>query len=249
MLNPQAWHERFQQQARWTEPVRRFLFSELGLAQRTYGLEVGCGSGVIASETHQWGVSKLFGIDIRLDFIQLARQHSQDLLLSQADALQLPFQAGSFDFVFCHYFLLWLARPDLAVIEMRRVTRPGHPVLIMAEPDYGGRIDYPDSLEKLGRLQAESLSRQGADPQVGRKLASLLISAGLRQVHSGVLGGQWGGKQDETETLSEWMVLNEDLAGQVPDHALGDFQAQDRAARQSGERILYIPTFYAWGTV
>ncbi len=180
-------------------------------------------------------------------FWGLAVQHDPGLRLCQADALRLPFAAASFDFVFCHYFLLWLPEPEHALHEMRRVTQPGSPVLLMAEPDYGGRIDYPESLAELGRLQSRALSRQGADPQIGRKLASLMISAGFSQVRSGVLGGQWGWLFDENEPAAEWSILKNDLSGQVSPQKLSEYQHQNSAAWQSGERILYIPTFYAWG--
>lgn len=249
MLTTQEWHHRFNQQARWTEQVRRFLFSELALANRPRGLEVGCGTGVISAEIHHWGAPQVFGIDLRRDFLQMAGQLDPELDLCQSDALRLPFPDASFDFGFCHYFLLWLAEPLRVLQELRRVTHPGCPILLLAEPDYGGRIDYPESLADFGRLQSQTLRRQGADPNIGRKLASLLGSAGLTQVRSGVLGGQWGWLLDKNESASEWKILENDLAGQVSPQTLSEYQQQDTAAWQSGERILYIPTFYAWGIV
>lgn len=247
MLTPQDWHHRFEQQARWTEQVRRFLFSNLALANRPRGLEVGCGTGAVASEIRRWGVPQVHGVDLRRDFLRLAGQLDPDLHRCQSNALSLPYREDSFDFVFCHYFLLWLSEPLRAVHEMRRVTHPGGPILVLAEPDYGGRIDYPESLAEFGRLQAQALHRQGADPQIGRKLAGLLYSAGLTQVYSGVLGGQWGQPFDANEPAAEWSILENDLIGQVSPHSMSEFQRQDTAAWQSGERILYIPTFYAWG--
>jgi SAM-dependent methyltransferase len=63
---------------------------------------------------------------------------------SQADRHTLPFQPV-FDVTFCHFLLLWVSNPEKVVAEMGRVTRPGGSVRL-AEPDYGGRIDYPESL-------------------------------------------------------------------------------------------------------
>ena len=211
-------------------------------------LEVGCGTGVIADELRQWGGAAVFGIDLRRDFLSYALRTSPALSLSQADAFQLPFAAASFDCVFCHYFLLWLAHPEKVLQELRRVLRPGGVVLALAEPDYGGRIDFPTALAAVGRLQAQALRRQGADPEIGRRLASLFHAAGLVSVRSGVLGGQWGqpsapGEPDDREI----QILAADLAGQISPDELNEYARQDAAAWQSGERILYIPTFYAWG--
>jgi len=75
---------------------------------------------------------------------------------------------------------------------MRRVVKPGGWVVALAEPDYGGRIDYPDQLSALGWKQASALSAQGADTNAGRKLAGWLAETGLKGIQTGLLGGQWG---------------------------------------------------------
>ena len=41
------------------------------------------------------------------------------------DALQLPFDSGSFDFVTCQTVLIHLADPRVAIREMLRVLKPG----------------------------------------------------------------------------------------------------------------------------
>ena len=75
---------------------------------------------------------------------------------------------------------------------MRRVVQPGGWVAALAEPDYGGRIDYPDALAALGWKQAAAVHAQGADIYAGRKLAGWLGQAGLKDIQVGLLGGQWG---------------------------------------------------------
>ena len=47
--------------------------------------------------------------------------------------------------------------PLQALDEMKRVTRPGGHVLILAEPDYTHRIDFPDELEYLGKFRLNRL--------------------------------------------------------------------------------------------
>ena len=103
----------------------------------------------------------------------------------------LPFAGGQFDSVYCHFTLLWVADPLRVLCEARRPLQTGGWVLALAEPDYGGRIDYPETLAETGRLQAESLRRQGADIQLGRRLRALFHQAGLRNIESGVVSGQW----------------------------------------------------------
>jgi len=249
MRTPEEWHARFTQQARWTLEIRRALLDGLGLAGAQRGLETGCGSGVIAGAMQRSIPAHIYGIDLRFDFLRLARTNAPGLTLSQADGLALPFATGSFDFSFCHYYLLWVSDPALALREMARVTRPGGVVLALAEPDYGGRIDYPLALAEIGRRQALALRQQGAKTEIGRQLAALLHAAGLVNVQVGVLSGHWGGTFDRQDISTERDVLFADLAGQATPQEIEAYTRLDTAAWQSGERILFIPTFYAWGFV
>jgi SAM-dependent methyltransferase len=248
-LTPADWHRRFLEQATWTSDIRRHLYTRAGLKHARRILEAGCGTGVIAAELSQYTRARVTGLDLRGERLRLARENANRARFIQGDAFKLPFAQASFDITLCHFLLLWLPEPQQALVEMARVTRPGGAVLALAEPDYGGRIDYPLELAAVGRLQAEALRRQGADPETGRKLAALLCGAGLQEVETGVLGGEWQGQATRQVGSSEWAVLADDLQDLLPEPELSRLQQIDLAARQSGERILFVPTFYGWGRV
>ena len=243
------WNVRFTQQARWTEQIRRALYDGLGLEKARRGLEVGCGTGVISEEIRRIGQAEIHGIDLQWDFLHFGLNAHPNLHLAQANAFQLPYEENLFDFSFCHYFLLWAADPLMAIKEMYRVTRAGGVVCALAEPDYGGRMDYPLELAAIGKKQGLALKRQGADPEIGRTLGHLLRAAGLIEVRTGLLGGQWGSPRPEEEIQSEWDILANDLDGLILPEEMHTYQALDAAAWQAGERVLYVPTFYAWGFV
>ncbi len=244
-----AWHRRFRQQASWTRDLRHYLYGRLEFARASRILEVGCGTGVLTSELSSFTSAAAFGLDCRFSHLEFARQSDSSTFFTQGDAQALPYSAHTFDLVYCHYLLLWVHDPAAALVEMRRVTRTGGAVLALAEPDYGARIDYPAELEMLGAWQREALEQQGAAPELGRRLAGLLAHAGLQDIEVGVLGGQWRG-QPEPEALDmEWAVLQADLQGSVAPGVLARLRAAEAAAYQRGERILFVPTFYAWGRV
>lgn len=250
MLTPQAWHRRFIQQARWTEEIRRYVVKEAGLGKAHFILETGCGTGaVLGSMQHLMPAARFFGIDLRLDYLQEAQQFAPQSHLAAADGAVLPFPDDSFEAVICHYFLLWVKSPEAILSEMRRVTRPGGMVVALAEPDYGGRIDYPAALADLGRMQGQALQIQGADPQMGRKLGALFHQVGLTEIHIGVMGGQWNEAPGFEAWESEWAVLQADLGHTLPPEKLNWLRSLDAAAWQKGERVLFVPTFYAWGRV
>ena len=242
------WHQRFIQQANWTKDLRNYLLPKVDIDSANRILEVGCGTGAIikefSSSTSPAGIH-IHGLDIDRSFLKIAAEHSFKFQLAEGDALVLPYASNSFDITFFHYFLMWISEPVKALKEMIRVTVPGGSVLALAEPDYGGRIDYPEPLCELGLLQEASLYRLGADPRLGRRLKSLFHKAGLEQVQTGVLGGQWKGAPTKAELESEWNVLLHDLGNMLPRAEIQRFHKLDAEAWQEGERILFVPTFYA----
>ncbi len=252
MLTAQDWHARYTQQARWTRDLRAYLFRKAGLDHMARLLDLGCGTGVLEPELRAFSPAAITALDIDPGRLRFARRHTaalDKLSLLQADALRLPLAPASFDACLCHFVLLWLPDPLQALRELARVTRPGGSLLLLAEPDYGGRIDYPVELTRLGEGQAAALRRQGADPLLGRRLRALLYSAGLREVETGVMGGQWSGPGNPDEANLEWAVLQDDLAGRLPVEELARLQALDLQSRREGRRLLFVPTFYAWGQV
>lgn len=249
LSSAEDWHRRYSQQARWTQDLRRYLYQRLPLQPGQRLLEVGCGTGALMPELLKQGV-RCYGVDIDRAGLILAHQSHRGRNFCQADAFHLPFSQGAFDLVICHFLLLWLADPRAALLEMKRVTRQKGIVLAMAEPDYGGRIDHPQTLAILGNYQVESLRLQGADPTMGRKLAGYFHQADLKAVETGVLGGQWSGQPDWEAWELEWQVLENDIDRLGVN--LGDIsplKAADKAAYESGARVLFVPTFYALGFV
>lgn len=248
-LTPQDWHRRFTQQAQWTKDLRTYLYQRAGIENAHCILEVGCGTGAVLRDFPE-KVPFHTGLDIDRTHLNVAMRISPKAKLTQGDGHTLPYPEDRFDISLCHFLLLWVDDPTQVVDEMVRVTRPGGAVLALAEPDYGGRIHYPEELGQLGEWQTESLRKQGADPLMGRKLAGLFHGAGLQSVETGALGGQWSGPPDWEAWESEWAVLESDLKDKPSfSEKLGFFKGLDKSAYEKGERVLFVPTFYAWGRV
>lgn len=271
MLSQAEWHQRFVQQARWTQDIRRYLYQKIQIQNTRRVLEVGCGTGAVLSDLLDSTTATVTGIDLAFDRLVFARSIASEAHLAAADGLRLPFPEGAFDVTLCHFYILWVASRSIlegsqstpagqaprkgkqtqALREMARVTRPGGYVIALAEPDYGGRIDYPDSLAELGQAQEQALEQQGADPRTGRRLAELMLSAGLKEIQTGLLGGEWSSANPPSPDFlkQEWAVLEQDLRGTLSPTGLERLKEIDQAAWDRGERILFVPTFYAIGKV
>lgn len=249
MISLPDWHRRYTQQAGWTQSLRNYLYNLCNLAKAHSVLEVGCGTGVILQDFFAYAKPpRLVGVDIEVEKVRFAAQLSPQTHLVAADALSLPFANGIFDVTLCHFFLMWVDAP-VALMEMKRVTAPGGILLALAEPDYGGRIDYPEPLAELGQWQTQALREQGADPLIGRKLRALFSDMGLQSIQSGVLGGHWHDSPTGEELNLEWAVLRSDLQHRMDDWHLNLLEELDRQAWKDGTRVLFVPTFYAMGIV
>ena len=239
------WHRRYLQQASWTRDLRAYLFKQAGLDEASRVLEVGCGTGAILAELPTQ--KSLHGLDIEPVALAQCRIYSSHAVLVQGDALQLPYMSKTFDIVYCHFLLLWVEDPLQALLEMKRVTRKDGYMLAFAEPDYTARVDEPRELIPLGQWQAESLRRQGADPELGRRLGDLFFRAGIELLETGTIqGAESEPSAEDWET--EWAVLESDLAGLgISSVDIHKMKHLDRQARLRGERTLHVPTYFAWG--
>ncbi len=248
-LSLDAWHERYQQQAQWTQEIRRYLFSRGKRQTDEKILEVGSGTGAVLEELINQGAYALVGIDIDRSSLRYAQRHNHGVNLAQADGYHLPFIDHTFTICYCHFLLLWTQNPLNILAEMRRVTRPGGCVMALAEPDHQARIDFPPPMDQLGTYQTQALKAQGADVKIGRKLNMLFHQVGLVNVETGILGAQWKASDSQQMNQMEWMTIRADLADQLPEDALLAYQEADQQFWEQGNRVLFVPTFYAVGRV
>lgn len=142
--------------------VRRLLgpFSGSEIA-----LDSGCGTGALAAALAPH-VGKVIGADTNLEYLDAARALAiENAEFVEGDATELPFEYGRFDISGCVRVLHHLRRPELAVSELARVTRPGGRILIV---DQLGSIDPLRSLEldRFERVRDPSHQRLLPDADV-----------------------------------------------------------------------------------
>jgi SAM-dependent methyltransferase len=242
-------HNRFLLQAKWTAENRKRLYDAAKLHQAKRVLEVGSGTGAVLHELTDRTSLTPHGIDIDPKAVFFARSFDPIPSYVIGNGFHLPYCDDSFDVTFCHFLLLWVSDPLAVLREMGRVTKPQGVVLALAEPDYGGRIDFPEPLEDLGQQQAQALEDQGANTQVGRKLRMLFTETGFLNIHTGVLGGEWYARPDRSSLDLEWKTLTSDLEGRISEEELEEYHRIEKEAWKQGHRILYVPTFYALGWI
>jgi ubiquinone/menaquinone biosynthesis C-methylase UbiE len=238
------WDELFARQAKWTRMTRNQLYRRVNLMQAQRILDVGCGTGVITNELAHRTRGTVIGLDIDPEMFAFARGQTTRVRYREGNVLDLPYPDEHFDIVTCHFLLMWISDPILALREMARVVRPKGYVLVCAEPDYGGRLDWPDL--PIRHWQIAGLRRQGADPHLGRRLRQLMSAANLR-AQVGVIPSHWDAQALYEDFDSEWRWIEYDARDVVHPSMVAQTKAQAKAAVDAGTWLVYVPVFYAVG--
>ena len=105
------------------------------------GLDVGCGTGVLAERLQAAGYT-MTGVDPSDGMLEILSRRAPHIATSTASGAALPFADDSFDLVMCVAVMHHVADPDAVYTtlrEMVRVSRPGGRVLVW---DHNPRNPY-----------------------------------------------------------------------------------------------------------
>ena len=140
------------------EQVRRFV----PLTGEERALDSGTGTGALAFALSEL-VREVVGVDVDPELLDEARKRAGDqanVEFLEADATALPFADGDFDLAGSLRTLHHLPRPELAVAELVRVTRPGGTLLV---------VDQVAPIDPLAGLALDRFER-ARDPSHTRVL-------------------------------------------------------------------------------
>jgi len=155
-------------------------------------LDVGCGPGTITVDLarHIDG-GRVVGVDRSAEVVEAARAEAasqvetlrSSLELEVADIYDLAFGDASFDVVHAHQVLQHLGDPVAALVEMRRVCRPGG-VVAARDSDYASMHWFPvvPELDRWLELYHLVARHNGAEPDAGRRLLAWAHAAGFEDI-------------------------------------------------------------------
>jgi methionine biosynthesis protein MetW len=93
-------------------------------------LDLGCGTGNIASQLRKAIKADVIGVDASFDMLKVAKGKSLEVICADIDNQQLPFRDGSFDTVIVAYVIHQIKNLTFLLSECYRVLRDGVLVLL-----------------------------------------------------------------------------------------------------------------------
>ena len=247
-----AFIKKLELQALETAEERLPLYEKVGLKNTNLVLDVGCGSGFVTRDIARLTKATIIAIDGSTHLLNVAKKILKEytnISIANADAQKLPFTDNTFDLITCNLLLMWAEDPQIVVNEMTRVCKPKGKILASLEPDYGGKIHWPENQKVDALFAGEAIRKKGGDPHIGRKLRTLFITAGL-ETNIGIGNNRiWSCEEDKKYYLHSRdfyiKVLRE--AG-LKETEIDQWEYEFLKSLDEGVQLNFFPQFYAIGT-
>ena len=168
-------------------------------------IDGGCGPGNITIEiAKKVAPGVVVGIDADEASLAMAKELAKqqgvsNITFKQGDIYNLPFKDESFNIAYSHAVLSNLKEPVQALIEYKRVVKPGG-IVAVRESDYSGSLLYPENqafikifnvLSKVGNIYGDLF--------IGKKLRKLFYDANLKNTIATASCESYGTEQNLKE--------------------------------------------------
>jgi SAM-dependent methyltransferase len=133
------------QMGRWSRRLAPLLVDFADVSAADQVLDVGCGTGALSvCLAQRLSNARICGVDLSPVYVEHANSKNREprIGFEIGDACALPFAGASFDHSLSMLALGFTPDPDLAVREMRRVTRPGGTVAAATWDTRGGFVAF-----------------------------------------------------------------------------------------------------------
>lgn len=229
------------QMGRWSRRLAPLFIDFAGVADGGRILDVGCGTGSLTfTLAENEKINGVRGLDFSPAYVDHARRHNTDprLEFQTGDACALPFADAAFDHALSMLVLQFVPQAELAVREMRRVTRPGGTVAAATWDSRGGLVYYrlffdtaamldPKANERRARAYSRPMSRPG-------DLERVWHAAGLQNVVGGMLTIRM-----DFASFSDYWTPNEGKDGPIAEY-VGTLGAELKARLRAKVELAYL---------
>jgi len=238
-------------QAIETAEERIPLYVKVNIKNAKRVLDVGCGSGIVTRDIAHMTRGQVYGIDESPDMIQVASEILKpydNVQLQVSSGEKIPFYDNTFDITTCNLVLMWTLHPQQVVNEMARVTKQEGVVLASLEPDYGGKLHYPEDPKVDPIFAGKAIAEKGGDPHIGRKLRCLFTRAGL-QTTVGIGNNRiWSCEEDRSYYQhARDFYIHALRQADISQQDIDNWEYAYLRSLDEGIQLNFFPQFYAIG--
>ncbi|MGW3734558.1 class I SAM-dependent methyltransferase [Streptomyces sp. NPDC005148] len=167
------------------------LLDAAGVGTGTRMLDVGCGSGSVTVAAVGRG-AVVRAVDAEPGMVEATRRAAPGADVRLGRLPELPYQDCEFDAVVANFVLNHVGRPEAAIEELRRITRPGGlvAVTIWQVPNGAGQALVGRAAQAAGLTRPQWLATVDAEhdfPRTREGLGALMSAAGLGDVRTEAL--------------------------------------------------------------
>lgn len=210
-------------------------------------LDIGSGPGTITVDfASRLRSGKVVGIDNAPEAVRVAQLHAEEsgaerVSFVVGDVYALDYADDSFDVVHAHQVLQHLSDPVAALIEMKRVCKPGG-IVAARDADYAAMTWFPadDGLTRWLQLYRTVAQSSQGEPDAGRRLRSWALESGFSNVAAS--GSVWCFANDEDVA---WWAGS--WAERVTESWFGQLAVQ-RGFADAGELDALAGSWRSWST-
>lgn len=229
------------QMGRWSRRLAPLFIEFAGITGGQRVLDLGCGTGSLTFALAQNPrIDAIQGIDISPIYVEHARVCTRDSRLDfqVGDACALPFANATFDHSLSMLVLQFVPKPERAVHEMCRVTRPGGTVAAATWDARGGYVahrivfDTAAMLDRNGHeRRAKAYTRPMSRPG---DLARAWRETGLKDVTQDMLTIRM-----EFESFTDFWAPAEGKDGPVAEY-VGTLSAEGKVELREKIKLAYL---------
>ncbi len=168
------------------------MLDRAGVGVGTRMLDLCCGHGILAKAALARG-AEVVGVDFSPAMLELARARAPEASFQEGNAMNLAFDADSFDAVVVGFGIPHVPDPKQVLVEAARVLRPGGRLAYSAWQDRKGAMQYV--FQAIGAHGAKGIAlppgpgaHDYADPE---RASSALADAGFDAAHYHEIDSRW----------------------------------------------------------
>ncbi len=184
-----AEQRRLETQHRLWRPFAEAAWERAGLAEGAAVLDLGCGPGFAALDLalRVGPTGRVLGLECNAELRAQARRLAEAAQLQQLEIrahnlVDAPLPLGGFDLAWCRWVAMFLPRLDQLLAQLELALRPGGVAVVHEYVHWRTFALHPNgtALARFAALVGENFIASGGDPDVNRRLPSLLAARGWR---------------------------------------------------------------------